>query len=494
MISLLYFFLLYPTKILPKKKKTLLTKKPDQSSKDRIIDGLEFFDLQEDEEYYERVNHIIQLFAQLFPLLSTVPNSLVEFTSELSKNLDFLSLETIQNYNVIPFFAEIFNSDPNEQILCLALTLIDYFLKLDFSMLVILDQYQIFTIITNFFDSPSDQVRIDIANIFHRAIFHEYLNDEVEITINILYKVIDLFFQISFIWAADVNHEELQFICLDFQLIVLSIFNQYEDPPFTDETIAQINELYISVFQVGTDRLKKCSLGCLIKIMLIQKKYQFEPSQMIAILLSTLKLQINDIDRYIFQFLVILTTILSDEKKNKGNMIFIHQLIDFNFLCEKMVTSSDQEALYWLTLWIYLIIEYDPDCIEILLKTNYIQYTKKILDSGNVSICLNISGSFKNIFFLANPQQLLLVFQSGIIQYLFQFFNDSLNDTTSAVFYAICGAVEKCTQALGNEVLQKIQTIFLNEAMENLQNLRDCDYKEIPVYADQLFDLLGLED
>ena len=162
-------------------------------------------------------------------MLPEIPDNISQFINYLSQDFDFISLDTIQSYSIIPFLYQILHSFPDENILSLVLSIIDYLLNLSFTMLTAFDQNEIFTSICDFFD---------ISCVFHSAVLYDDSDDDFNVDINdetnetsdksendieeptnldtnqnaliegsiVMNKVINLFIQQSYIWAADVTN------------------------------------------------------------------------------------------------------------------------------------------------------------------------------------------------------------------------------------------------------------------------------------------------
>lgn len=460
------------------------------------------------------------MFKELFSLLPEVPDPIQQFVSELSQDSSFISLDAIQNFSIIPFLSEVLKAFTNEKILSLTLSIIDYLLNLDFSILSILDQNDIFTLISNFFDNPSDQIQIKIAKVFHSAVLYDsedsdQSDDETNkdsedqnesdadseyLKFSTFYKIINLFLQRSYIWASNIKNEELQIICIDFQLIAIDIAYEYkqisrteeeddDEGPLTNDVIKTLCDLYLQIFKVGSEKLQALSLFCSYRIMVEQKKLVFDPKEITQISLKKIRIEDDYLDHLIFQFLSALATLILNLEES---LSFLHEFINFQFLCEKMVASNDKSTLFYLCLLFDTFINNGPDSIEVLLKANFLECCKYRLLNGSVYYCNVISASIKDIFLLGTANQLISVFQSGIVTPLLQFFEDSQNETSSSVIDSICKAIQKCTEELGSNTFQTIQTIFFNDSLDVLTKLKESNSDIISQYVDKLFEVLGL--
>lgn len=446
-------------------------------------------------------------------MLPEIPDNISQFINYLSQDFDFISLDTIQSYSIIPFLYQILHSFPDENILSLVLSIIDYLLNLSFTMLTEFDQNEIFTSICDFFDISSDQIRIGIACVFHSAVLYDDSDDDFNVDINdetnetsdksendieeptnldtnqnaliegsiVMNKVINLFIQQSYIWAADVTNEDLQFICLDFQLIIIDLIEM------SVNTITTLSELYLNIFQAGPEKLKALSITCLLRIMIRSKIIVFDQADVVIHSLKMIQLEDNYLDHFIFEFLAAYSTLLLE---GGTSISFLHELINFQFLCEKMVESTDQKTIYNLCLLFNSFVNNGPDSIEILLNSNFLDSCIQKLSQGNVVYCKVISGSIKDIFLLGTATQSFFVFQSGLMGPLLQFFEDSFDETSPAVLNATCIAIQKCTEELGSDTFHEIQAIFSDESMDALVTLSNSRYELISRFAENLIQLL----
>ena len=444
----------------------------------------------------EIVKPFIELCESLFSFYENVPPRAIEFIQRIKENFEFLYPELLEQSEILPFLLNILShyiadnniNNDHDDIICIVIQIFIKLVEQSVLSIDLLFSYDFLSYIEPLMGVATGKIQTNIALLFLTIIEYSDVSEEIINTVN------QKFFQQAYIWASNLDNPECLIYCLDFCRIVI-------------EEIGNVNEETLSMF---TNLLKDLIIASPIKniqfinnitprayyflsrLIKVAKRFSFNPAEMFSICFSQMEMYNNSYP-LIYRIIEFLAYSISLMKEDLHiNLSCLHQVFNFSVLFKIMSIPSNYSSS--IQKYISLIIESfscsDPESINLLLQNNFVDFASEIFDEGIVFTMTRIANTLKNIFYLATPSQLIIIFKSKLIYQLIQFLEINQDVITAPCLESMSVAIKRCIDHYGQFFLNEIHHIFNNECIQLLESLANSDNEEISSNAENLLDIV----
>lgn len=439
----------------------------------------------------EKINE----FSQVFPLTQ----ELNQFFSEISQNPPILNPDFVQHIvDVFYSQAENYSNSANGiQFFYLILQIIEILLNFQDeneehiaqSVVFILGSNEFYSKINFLFDIQSTEIQRTIAYIYHDTLFEIDSSPQSK---QIFIDILETFFQRSYIWAS-YQDEELRSTCLDFHLLIYKLFDSStaidEFNILSSENLSKLNELYLLLLQTGTPHIIKIVLKCLSYLIKCTKAITIDPQEMIPFVVSLLHESNGEFDYQILEYLFYLIVLITDTQYYEDNPLFPYHFFDFPDLYNRLLTSDESTKIF-IAVILNNLAQLGPEAATILIQPEFFACAATIFQNASYSTLLIFTGIFKNLFLTVTSEQAMMIFRSGIIAPMLQFFSNSMQSNVIICMKSLCRAAEKCFEAFGDQAKQVLREAFAGVSISSMEEF--LQNKETQELVENLLNFLDI--